>query len=88
MGKKVHREMEEKADSQTNLSPLHVFNIFFFFATPHGLWNSPNQESNPYPLQWKHRVLTPGPPGKPVFNTFYNSILHVHLGDIITVAQV
>ena len=24
----------------------------------------PNQGSNLYPLQWKHRVVTTGPPGK------------------------
>ena len=24
----------------------------------------PDQELNPHPLHWKHRVLTPGPPGK------------------------
>ena len=42
--------MEEKADSQTSLSPLHVFITFFFFATPHDLWNFPNQESNIEPM--------------------------------------
>ena len=33
---------------------------------PHSLrdLSSPDQGSNPCPLQWKHRVLTTGPPGK------------------------
>ena len=43
----------------------HIFSSFFFFlAAPHSMWNFPNQGSNPYPLQWKRRVLTAGPPGK------------------------
>ena len=34
-------------------------------ATAHGI---PNQESNQSTLQWKHGILTTGPPGKaPVF---------------------
>ena len=36
---------------------------FFFLATPHSMWGSSNQRWNPCPLQWKHRVLTTGPPG-------------------------
>ena len=35
----------------------------------------PDQRSNSYPLQWKHRVLTTGPPGKsqwvPFLSPFY-----------------
>ena len=34
-----------------------------FLATPHSIWGSSNQRWNPCPLQWKHRVLTTGPPG-------------------------
>ena len=35
-------------------------------ATPHGLWDLelPDQGSNPHPLNWKHEVLTTGPPGQ------------------------
>ena len=38
---------------------------FFFWplCTACTTW-FPNQGSNPCPLQWKHRVLTTGPPGK------------------------
>ena len=45
--------------------------IFFFFipfflvgATPHGMWNFPDQRSNLCPLQQKCRVLTTELPGK------------------------
>ena len=33
---------------------------------PHHMWDlsSPNRGSNPYPLRWKHGVLTTGPPVK------------------------
>ena len=37
---------------------------FFFFATPRGMRNFPDQGWNLGPLQWKHGVLTTGPPGK------------------------
>ena len=40
--------------------------FFFFFG--HAAWLAgsyfPKQGSNPWPLQWKCRVLTTGPPGK------------------------
>ena len=42
------------------------FSSFFFFfghSMRHG-GNFPNQRSNACPLQWKHGVLTTGPPGK------------------------
>ena len=35
----------------------------FTFATQHAGSYFPNQKSNPFPLQWKHQVLTTGPPG-------------------------
>ena len=45
----------------------------------------PKQGSNLCPLQWKHRVLTPGPPGKAYKRTFqwkfwasYNSLYFDH----------
>ena len=51
------------------------FMLFFKFKMPwiflggggwyiHSMWNFPNQESNPHPLQWKHGVLPTRPPGK------------------------
>ena len=33
-------------------------------AALHDLWNFPDQGLNLCPLQWKHGVLTTGPPGK------------------------
>ena len=46
--------------------------LFWFFAMPHGMWDLgfPDQGSNLYPLNWKHRILTTRPSGKspePVF---------------------
>ena len=45
-----------------------LVNIFFFFflAVPRGLWglSSPTRDQTRAPLQWKHGVLTTGPPGK------------------------
>ena len=39
---------------------------YLFLATPVGMWESqcPDRGSNSCPLQWKHRVLATGPPGK------------------------
>ena len=37
---------------------------FFFPAPPHGMWNFPDEGSNPRPLQWKCGILTTGRPGK------------------------
>ena len=46
--------------------------LFFFLATPHGLWDlsSPNQGLIPGPWQWKRRVLTIGLPGNSQHNVF------------------
>ena len=42
-----------------------------------------DQGSNPRPLQWKHRVLTAGPPGKllstNILMTIPQDILHAHI---------
>ena len=35
----------------------------------------PNQGLNPHPLQWKHWVLTPGPPGNPCWKHFFKIFL-------------
>ena len=47
---------------------LVPFNQFFFFFFDHTSWHVgswfPNWGSNLRPLQWKHGVLTTGPPGK------------------------
>ena len=39
---------------------------FAFLAVLRGTWDLsfPTKRSNPCPLQWKHRILTTGPPGK------------------------
>ena len=41
-----------------------IFFIFFFLAASPGMRNFPRQGSNLHPLQWKHRALTTGLPGK------------------------
>lgn len=38
--------------------------LFFGCTVGHAGSQFPDQRSNPYPLQWKRRVLTTGPPGK------------------------
>ena len=38
--------------------------IFFSHAVRHAGSHFPDQGSNPHLLQWKHRILTTGPPGK------------------------
>ena len=42
------------------------FGISTFLAIPHSVKDpsSPTKGSNPCPVQWKHRVLTVGQPGK------------------------
>ena len=37
--------------------------------------NFPDQGSNLYPLQWKHGILTTGPPGKFKIGFFLNLLL-------------
>ena len=39
--------------------------FFFFFGCTVGHAELPDQGANLRPLQWKHRILTTGPPGKP-----------------------
>ena len=41
--------------------------LFFGCAMRYAGSQFPVQGSNPRPLQWKHRVLTTGPPGKSLF---------------------
>ena len=50
--------------------------LFFFFSWLHCAvqWNLPNHGSDSYPLRWKLRVLTSGPPGKS-FTHFQNGLL-------------
>ena len=36
----------------------------------------PDKESNPYHLQWKHRVLATGPPGKPGSGVFVEMVTY------------
>ena len=45
-------------------SPTPYLSFFFGQAAWHAGSQFPYQGSNPRPLQWKHRVLTTGPPGK------------------------
>ena len=48
-----------------------------FLAVPCSLQDLkfPKQGSNPCPLQWKHRVLTTGPPGKSLWGIFILTII-------------
>ena len=48
---------------------------FFFLTTPYCMWNILDQGWNPHPLQWKCRVLTPGPPGKPSLGSKHTNLL-------------
>ena len=42
--------------------------LLLFLAPAHSRWDKfPDQESNPCLLQWKHGVLTTGPPRKSLF---------------------
>ena len=53
--------------------PFSLKKQFFFFG--HAIWHVglqfPDQGSNPFPLHWKLRVLTTGPPGKSLFLSFF-----------------
>ena len=41
--------------------------FFFFLGTPHSMGNFLGQGLNPHHVRWKCRVLTTGPPGKPLY---------------------
>lgn len=45
--------------------PVTTEGPLILLAASCSLWNFPNKGSNLCPLQWKYRVLTKGPPGKP-----------------------
>ena len=47
--------------------------FFFFFWPPH---HTSDQGSNPCPLQWKFRVLTPGPHGFLTLSAFHEQFSH------------
>ena len=52
-----------------------LFNDFFYLVMPHGLWISfPDQKTNLCPQQWKHRILTAGPPGKSLGQIFHGVV--------------
>ena len=48
---------------------------FCFLTTLHCMWNFLDQGSNPYPLQWKCRVWTPGRPRKPSLGSKHTDLL-------------
>ena len=50
---------EERLQQTSN----EVMDFFFFLAAPRSMQDV-SSLSNPCPLQWKHGVLTTGPPGK------------------------
>ena len=46
------------------VSGFHLFFLFFFLATPLGMWDLGSlTRDQTCPLQWNRRVLTTGPPG-------------------------
>ena len=49
-------------------------------AAPCGLWNFPDQGSNPHHPQWKHEVLTPGSPRNSL------GVLLIHLLQLATLS--
>ena len=50
-----------------------AFTYFYFLATLHGMWDLvPQGGVDLQPLQWKHRILTTGPPGKSQYFTSFN----------------
>jgi hypothetical protein len=59
-------------------SPL-LAGFFFFLFLDHALWHMGSlfliQGWNPGPLQWKHGVLTSGPPGKPQDFYFFDLLI-------------
>ena len=48
--------------------------FFFFLSAPLGLWDlsSLTRDLTPGPRQWKHRVLTAGPPGNSLLGIWRN----------------
>ena len=58
----------------------------FFFFLPHGMWDPscPHWGSKTYPLHWKHRVPTTGPPGKPLHVFSYLIVTDDEMGVILT----
>ena len=54
--------------------PLYLYIIFiisFSYTVEHAEYSLPNQGWNLCSLQWKHRVLTTGPPGKSPNSIFF-----------------
>ena len=50
--------------------------FFFFLALSHVGSLFPNQGSNPFPLHWKCRLLTTGPPGKVmIYDDLHRSVM-------------
>ena len=52
------------------LHMLFFLNQFFLFLSHHVGSYFPDQGLNLYPLQWKHRILTTGLPGKSLYMVF------------------
>ena len=60
----VENQSEEKTGKKHKAPKQKTQFFFFFFLTFRPCSSSPDQGSNSCPLQWKHSVLTAGPPGK------------------------
>ena len=59
----------------TEIKIINWFTCFFFLTSPSSMQDLrfPDQGLNPCPLQWKHRALTTGPPGKSLIHLFITS---------------
>lgn len=54
--------------------------FLFFLAILCNTQNFPNQGSNPWPLHWKHEVLTTVPPGESLARAFKHSVVSAGSG--------
>ena len=61
-----------KTQEFLSIYPLKKIHVCVNLAMLHGMWDlsSSGQEMNPYPLHWKHRVLTTGLTGKSQYLSF------------------
>ena len=65
---------------------VKYFYFIFFFWPQHVGFSFPTQVSNPWSLQWKHRVSTAGPPGKSLSGEYLRK--HLRFTNMITRDQI
>ena len=76
---KCHFLREAFSDHHSSISTYILFKILFlFYFWPDPAWLArsqfPDQGLNPGPQEWKHKILTTGPPGNPL-NLFFYSLI-------------